>query len=375
MKCVELTFDDFLNYKTEWADALQRSGDNHVFLTWEWLSTWWKHFGGERALRLTAVSHDEKLIGAAPLMSSKYSLAGVRLRKVEFIGSPSADYQTFLLVDKKPECASLMVEYARSQGSSWDCMEFAEIPEDSETIGLLRGCLGEKLKFEERTVNICPFITLPSKFEEYFQGLGSNWRRNMRRWEKHLKSEFKVDYVVQKNIDELKGSMATFFDLHQKKWASEKCPGVFFQNEIRDFHQEVARSFAEKGWLNLTFLTLNDKPVSAIYGFKYRNKIFNYLTGYDPEYSEYHVGHLLFLYSIRSSIEAGMKEFDFMRGNESYKQQWNTQVRRNLEVRVIKRRLVPVVYAFLKNEPVLTPLANRLGKRLSLIKNSALNYT
>lgn len=370
MKAAELTYDEFLNSKDEWVNALQRSGDNHIFLTWEWLSTWWKHFGAQRTLRLVAVKDDDKLIAAAPLMSSKYKLAGMQIKKLEFVGTPAADYQTFLLVDKKPACASLIVDYANNEDSPWDCMEFKDVPEDSETIGLLRNCLGKKPKFEERVANICPHIILPSKFEDYFQTLGSSWRRNMRRWEKQLKADFKVGFTVDHDVDKLDETMKIFFDLHQKKWASEKCPGAFFLEEARAFHQELARRFAENGWLCLRFLTLNDKPVSAIYGFKYQNKVFNYLTGFDPQYSEYRIGHLLFLFSIKNAIESGMREFDFMRGDESYKQLWNTQIRHNLEVRVIKRKIVPVFYDFLKKKPLFNSLTNTLGRHLSLSDGS-----
>ncbi len=368
MKVAELTFEQFLNYKTEWCEALQRSCDNHIFLTWEWLSTWWKHFGDERIFTLITVWDEGKLIAAAPLMSSSYKLAGLRLRKIEFVGTPAADYQTFLLTDNKVECAKLIVGYVNSKASRWDCIEFEDVPEESETMKILNTCSTRKLKFEERNLNICPYIILPAKFEDYFQGLGSNWRRNMRRWEKRLKNDYKVNFYIHEDLDSLDRAMKKFFYLHQKKWQSEKRVGAFADRKFRDFHMSVARSFAEKGWLNLCFLTLNDEPVSAIYAFKYKNKIFNYLTGFDPKYSEYRVGHLLFLYSIKNSIENGLKEFDFMRGGESYKQQWNTLIRNNLEVRAIKKRILPVVYDFLTKRDVLTPLTTTLGKHLSIAK-------
>jgi CelD/BcsL family acetyltransferase involved in cellulose biosynthesis len=368
MKVDELNFEQFLNYKAEWDDALQRSGDNHIFLTWEWLSTWWKHFGNERIFRLITVCDGEKLIAAAPLMSSKYKLAGLKLTKMELVGTPAADYQTFLLADKKAECASLMLDYASGKGSRWDCIEFEDVPEDSETLKTLDACSPQKLKFEERNLNICPYITLPTRFEDYLQGLGSNFRRNLRRWEKKTKSDFKLDFHIHKDLNTLDKAMRKFFYLHQIKWQSENRAGVFANQKFREFHLSVARSFAEKGWLNLCFLTLNDEPVSAIYAFKYRNKMFNYLTGFDPKYSEYRVGHLLFLYSIKDSIEKGLSEFDFMRGDESYKQQWNTLIRNNLEVRTVKRRFVPIVYDFITKKEVLTPLVTSLGKHLSVAK-------
>jgi CelD/BcsL family acetyltransferase involved in cellulose biosynthesis len=217
-------------------------------------------------------------------------------------------------------------------------------------------------------MNICPYITLPTRFEDYLQGLGSNWRRNLRRWEKRINNDYKVNFYVHKDLSTLDAAMEKFFDLHQIKWRSEKLAGVFENPKFRDFHLSVARSFAEKGWLNLCFLTLNDEPVSAIYAFKYRNKMFNYLTGFDPKYSEYRVGHLSFLYSINNCIENGLREFDFMRGDESYKQNWNTLIRNNLEVRFVKRRLVPIVYDFITRKEMLTPLVSSLGKRLSVAK-------
>ncbi len=370
MKVAELSFEQFLNYKTEWADALQRSGDNHIFLTWEWLSTWWKHFGDERIFSLITVSDDEKLVAAAPLMRSKYKLAGLKLTKMEFIGTPAADYQTFLLADKKAECAKLMMDYANHASSKWDCIEFEDVPEDSDTIKALKTCSGKKLELAERNLNICPYIILPNKFEAYFQGLGSNWRRNMRRWDKRLQNDFKVNFYIHNDLDTLDTAMKTFFNLHQMKWQSENSAGAFADPKFRDFHLSVARSFAERGWLNLCFLTLNNQPVSAIYAFKYRNKMFNYLTGFDPKYFDYHLGHLLFLYSIKNSIDNGLNEFDFMRGDESYKQNWNTLIRHNLEIRAIKKRIVPLVYNFITKKDVFSPLTNTLGKRLSVAKSS-----
>lgn len=368
MKIEELTFEEFLDTKNEWDDAIQRSGDNNIFLTWEWLSTWWKHFGAERIFSLITVREHDKIIAAAPLMSSKYKLAGLKLTKMEFVGTPAADYQSFLLTDRRAECARSMLDYAAHNGLPWDCIEFEDVAQDSETYAALKACSTKNLKFQERNLNICPYITLPNTFEDYLQGLGSNWRRNLRRWEKKMKADFKVNFYIHKDTETLDKAMRKFFYLHQIKWQSENNPGAFANPRFREFHLEVARRFAEKGWLNLCFLTLNDIPVSAIYAFKYQNKMFNYLTGFEPKYSDYRVGHLLFMYSIKDSIKNGLREFDFMRGDESYKQQWNTLIRNNLEVRAIKRRFVPVVYDFITKKEVLTPLVTSLGKRLSVAR-------
>ena len=370
LRVAALTFEEFLDARTEWDFALQRSLDKNIFLTWEWLSSWWRHYGDKRRFILVAVSGNEKILAAAPLMSSKYKLYGLKLGKMEFSGTPAADYHTFLLTEKRTEHVKLIMEYANYVAADWDCIEFKEVPEDSETVKILRAFSKESFKFEERIINLCPYILLPGKFEDYFQGLGSNWRRNMRRWGKKLKKDYKVDFNIHNDLDTLDGAMKTFFNLHQKRWQSQKHSGAFADPKFRDFHHDVAKSFAEKGWLSLCFLTLNGEPVSAVYAFKYANKIFNYLTGFDPQYSEYRVGHLIFMYFIKHSIENGLREFDFMRGGESYKLQWKALTRRNLEVRAVRKRIVPMVYDWITKNDKLTPLVYKLGERLSLGKIS-----
>lgn len=344
MKVATLTFQEFLDARTEWNDALQRSLDNNIFLTWEWLSCWWKHYGNKRDFILITINDGEKILAAAPLMSTEYNLLGMKLRKIEFIGTPASDYHSFLLTVKKPEYARTMIKYVTRIAPDWDCFEFEEVPTDSETAGVLRTISKEPFTLEEEIGTLCPYVILPSNFEDYLKGLGSNWRRNMRRWGKKLKQDFKAEFKICNNVETIDDALRTFFDLHQKRWQSRRQAGAFADKTFRDFHHDVAKSFVEKGWLTLCFLTLNDKPVSAVYAFKYAEKMFNYLTGFDPQYSKYRVGHLIFLYLIEHSMNNGIKEFDFMRGDESYKRLWNPIIRKNLELRAIRKTFVPIVY-------------------------------
>jgi len=366
LKVRVMAFEEFLDTRTRWDNALQRSMDNQIFLTWEWLSNWWRNYGDKRNFMMVTVDEDKKITAAAPLMCSKYSLYGLKLKKIELIGTPASDYHTFLLGEKGREHVKAMMEHANHVAPDYDCIEFKDIPEDSETMRILRDLSKESFKFEERTLDLCPYCILPSTFEDYFRGLGSNWRRNIRRWRKKLRKQYKVRFTIHNNIDTLNEAMNTFFSLHQKRWNSQNYPGAFSDQKFRDFHLDVARSFAEREWLRLCFLTLNGEPVSSIYAFKYKNKMYNYLAGFDPQYSEYRVGHLLFMYLIKNSVENGLGEFDFLRGAEVYKSQWGALIRKNLEVRAIKRGIISVVYDWLVKNDKFFPLVYKLGEHLQV---------
>jgi CelD/BcsL family acetyltransferase involved in cellulose biosynthesis len=352
-----------LNARTEWDAALQRSKDNHVFLSWEWLSSWWKHYGQKREFFLVTVIDGDKILAAAPLMISRYNLYGIKLKKIEFIATPASDYHTFLLTDKKTDHVRMMLNYVEQNAMEWDCIELQEIPEDSETARILRIISKEPLNFEEKILTRCPHVFLPNKFEDFIKELSSSFRYNLHRYEKKLRKEFKVDFRICNDIEAVNIFMKIFFDLHQKRWQSQRLPGAFADKRFRDFHLDAARAFIKRGWLVLDFLVLNDEPRAAGYSFKCGYRLFQYLCGFDPQYSKYSIGNLRQMHILKYCIENSLKECDFMRGDEPYKVKWNTSIKRNLEFRAIKRGFVPIVYNWIRKNERLT---YALGKHLSV---------
>jgi CelD/BcsL family acetyltransferase involved in cellulose biosynthesis len=80
---------------------------------------------------------------------------------------------------------------------------------------------------------------------------------------------------------------------------------------------------------------LNDEPVSAEYGFEYGQKMYWYLSGFDPKYSSYSIGNIT-LFLIEECIKRGFREFDLLRGEETYKNHWTNAHRRNFEIRLVR---------------------------------------
>jgi CelD/BcsL family acetyltransferase involved in cellulose biosynthesis len=345
-----LEFEEFLDSQQLWEDALKRSLDNNIFLTWDWLSTWLKHYGDKRRSLFITVIEDNKMIAAAPMMYTAYNKFGLRLRKIECLTNPAADYHTFLLTEKKTECLRMILDYAKKETPDWDLFELSEVPQNSETATVLAS-LEPKLAFKHRVQNRCPYTTLPTRFEDYFLALGHNLRRNLRKSENRAKKQYKVNFRLSSSKDEIKKDMEAFFDLHQKRWQSKSEAGAFADQKFRDFHLEIATRFAKRGWLALNLVTLNDVPASAGYAFVYGKKLYSYLSGFNPDFSEYRLGSLRLMYLIKHCIMNGLTEYDFMRGDEPYKEQWATSTRNNLEFWIMKKSIVPALYcAITKNE-------------------------
>jgi CelD/BcsL family acetyltransferase involved in cellulose biosynthesis len=359
-------FNEFQTLKDRWNDSLSKSLNNDVFSTWEWLSTWWKHFGEGKRLVILLIEDKNKTLAIAPFMYSKHSfLSFGNLKKISFVGSPESDYTGFILREKKRKFLELFFDYLNGH-IDWDYLELKDIPETSASADLLRRIPLEKQyeHWDERVCNLCPYVLLPSSMDVFMKELGRSMRRNLRRYLRKLKKEYRVELKKYNEIGSVKEAMETFIRLHQKRWKSKGEPGGFNNPFFRNFHIDVAKCFAEKGWLGLYFLTANDEPISAEYNFEYNEKNYNYLPGWDVEYSQYRVGQLIQMHIIEDCIQKGLKEYDMMRGDEPYKSEWTTLARKNLEVRFVRKGTFPRIYNWLIKKAAFDNLTLKL--RLSL---------
>lgn len=323
---------DFNTLEKGWNDLLNRC--NHtVFSQWEWISTWWKHFGIDKKLVVLIASENEEIIGIAPLMCSNQNMFGLRRGKLSFIGTPNADYNDFLTIaDKTENCLISFLNYLQKIPEKWNYIELNEVPETSMSIPTLNN-LSKTLTLFPR----CPYKPLPESHDEFLGSLGSNFRHCLKRYTKKTEKQFHMDFVDYSEVQSCKDGMNILYELHQKRWTSQGLPGAFADMSFRDFHIDVAKVFAQNRQLGLYVLKLDGVPVAAIYGFKGQRKFYQYLSGFDPDYYNYGVGNQINLYAIDKCIENGLVEFDFMRGGEAYKDRWKTLSRWN-RVAIIPKR-------------------------------------
>jgi CelD/BcsL family acetyltransferase involved in cellulose biosynthesis len=351
-------FDDNNDFETWWNRLLTNSIDNHPFLTYEWLTIWWKHFGKGKELKLFTLENKNEVSLVVPVMYSTHKVLGSRRTKVEFVASGDSDYQSFIITNFQEAAKGVnqLIESIMEDSNDTDSIIFDEVPEDSVTAILLEGIKGGRFGTANSATSSCPYIPLPNNYEIYSQTLGSNMRRNLKVWEKQALKEYRVEFVKYDEIGTVEETMKIFFDLHQKRQVAKGNCGVFSSGDQRSFHEDLAKAFAEKGWLDLFFLTFNDRPVSAIYSYEYNEKLYAYLCGFDPEYARYRPGHLAFKNLIKYGIENKLKELDFLRGDEEYKSRWKAEVRNNSEFRIQKNGLKNRFFNWTTNSKSLTYL-------------------
>ena len=322
-------------------NTLLASTDNPIFSSWEWVTCWWKHYGEDRRLRVLVAENGHKAIAIAPLILSNYKCMKFgKLRKIEFLGTPQSDYNNLILSENEPECARLFVQHIESL-HDWDHLELKDVLEGSTSARLLCDhSVTSPWRLERRVLTLAPYIRLPSTFEELMSRLGSVMRHNIARRERRLRELYQIDLKTYKDFGSIQEAMNLMFELHDKRRRSISSePSAFVTPRTRAFHTDLATVFAANGWLNLNFLTADGEAIAATYCFDYRGKTYVYQVGFNPSFSRYAVGTLLHLRNIEVSIQRGRREYDFLKGAESYKFNWPVHVRRSLAIGFARRRL------------------------------------
>jgi len=329
--------DQFLELSTEWTEVLKSSGDDNLFYTWEWLSTWWKNFH-EGELLILLIKRKERIVGIAPLMCSEHRLFRTfNLKKLQFVGAGISDYSNFIIKNKEEEqCLAAIFEYLSKCSGKWDYISLREIPLDSGYISLVREIFPSEFKF--RISSVCKYILIPHSMRIQENSLRGSVRRSLRRTLKRLNEEHRVDFTILSDPDSARDGLRTFEKLYQKQWDSKK-PAEKHTLPKRSFLDDIVSVFAERGWLNLSFINADDARISSCLGFEYGNRLYGYLTSFDPDYGRFGPGQLHIRFLIEYCLRRGLRELDLLRGQEQYKNKWNPCMRKNVELKGFKKGL------------------------------------
>lgn len=312
----------FEKLREDWNELLEASASDCLFLTWEWLHTWWKHLAEGRALSVLAVRCDGKLVAIAPF--------AVRSRKLTYLlpfpslqflgtGSVGSNYLDLIIRrEKEQEALHALAEYLAKRGLM---LELAGVKSDFSFAARLAGELGHSgWRSSKSKINICPFISLSGhSWQSYLATLGSKHRHEFERRLRNLTKQFNVRFEQVRSEEERREALPLLFHLHNMRWRDRGGSEAFCTPSVLSFHQELSQLSLQRGWLRLFVLRLDEKPVAARYGFRYNRTFYSYQSGFDPGYGKYGVGLVARGLTIKSAMEEGAEEFDLLAGNEDYK--------------------------------------------------------
>jgi CelD/BcsL family acetyltransferase involved in cellulose biosynthesis len=343
----------------EWNILLQQSSSNSIFLTWEWITAWWKSYGVGKALWILKICKDGELVGLVPFYREHlWRLGTVGYRGVRFIGDGSADSDYLDIISKRGEehfVVNSIVRHLVAHREQWDVLFFSEVPETSAHLPWLRKSLKEKGYYWDETKNPCSQVALPSNWNEYVSSLKPRMRTKLRSLTSRLEKEFNLRFECCDVAGELEQKLESLFDLHNQRWRRDGREGVFVSMAKQRFYREISRLCFSRGWLRLYTLATETQYLAHQFCFEYQNKMFLLQEGFDPEWTQHGIGNVLRAYVFRDCINRNLTGYDFLGGVTAHKLSWGAVVKQS--VRAVAGRAIVKNTLFFQ-----LPKAQRWGK-------------
>ncbi|MDP8217551.1 MAG: GNAT family N-acetyltransferase [Candidatus Theseobacter exili] len=325
---------EFISLEAEWNKLLECSSSNSIFLTWEWISTWWQYF--QKGLTLYIVTAREAgtsiLVGLAPLVVEEKSFFKIPYCKIFlFAGSgPAAgDHMDFIIQkDYEQIVAPIFVSKIISGCSGLlPIIKLDGLSDSSYSAALFVQRFGEGKCYIHKS--ICPYISLPDDWNSYLEGRDTKAFRNIRRLERKFgkESSGQVYYHRIVHKDDLRNEMKSMYKLNVLSRMEHGELSSYSDIRMQRFHSDIAERFLKNDWLRLFFLNVEGIDIAVIYCFLRNRILYSYSMGFDAKWKKYGPGKLVLKYALQECIPEGIHEFDFLRGDHGYKHEWTDNTR------------------------------------------------
>ena len=331
------TMSSFERLEQDWHAVYDADPDAQLFLSFRWLASWLEWISGPWFV-LAARASDA---AQAPYVAFLPLRISVKTSEIPFhnelnmAGNFAADY-TGILCRPGFEHVAIPAFARHLKQMRWARLNLENVRISEARYRLLIAHF-PKANFQVSQLNrvnkvdgidnaLCPFAPLPPDWNAYLDSLSANTRQKIRRLLKQLESsdEYRITPATPETIDRDLDTLLRFWEI---KWTPRK--GDLVHSLVRSNRAMLTQSF-KSDLLYLPTLWKGDRPLAALATFIDRRKraFLFYMTGRDETFDGPPPGVILHAHSIRYAIENGFTEYDFLRGNESYKYSFGVKERR-----------------------------------------------
>lgn len=292
--------------ESQWLALSDRIPRVSPFQLPDWQLAWWRHFGSGQ-LRTFAFWRDGQLVGLIPLFLHEWN----NRRQLTLLGSGVSDYLEPLIHDAGvvPSFSTALLERR-----DWDVANWQDLHVDTP----LQHLSGLLVEVQDDTP--CSAIPLTGTFEDYWSCRSSDLRRNIKRYARRAEAESPLLFAVEQTP--APASVEALIRLHGARWQRQGEAGTIESNNSAGFLRDISHLPS----CRIFTLHWKNEIVAITAGFLRGDRVYSYLSAFDPQYEILGFGRYLLYRSLQWARDQGFQYWDFLRGEESYKASWGAQV-------------------------------------------------
>ena len=320
------TESGFHDLRQDWEDLFVQNPMHSPFLAWGWVAAWLKHLAGPHELSIL-VWQDEhgvaQLIVPLIIRGRTRKFGGRTVMLACGYGREASDYLGCLRLPKHDSRIGELTAYGITKlVDNTLPISLTELDGRVEYENELRekmSGLGRLTRSE--TQNVCVAVNLPGTWDEYLQGLSSNFRSQVRRRCRKTENEESLAFRSV-TAAESREFTENLIQLNRQRMAIKGKRSSFEDDNIREFLLESVPYMAANNIAWMDVLEKDGETVAAALNFVHGKSAFFYIGGIDPLAEKWGPGTALFAHIIMRCIGQNYLVYDFLRGKEDYKYKW-----------------------------------------------------
>ena len=325
------SFEELVPLRDQW-DQLAEAVGADMFASFDWCSTWWRHFGQDRAPEIYLAKDQGRLVACLPFFRETIAYGPWHITVVRLIGSCDAGTRCDLAIE--PEFIDVVMrEISRrlDESGPWDVIHIGDLSGEyahgrAVAHALQRGMGRGRVIYRSGYFPNSVF-DVPGSFDDYLQQLSANERSSIRRTQRRLVEEHQAQ-VVCTTPEELDSAFVEFQRQHQTLWAQEGRLGYFrdWPGSL-EFHRDFSTAQAKKGRLLLLRIQAGDQTIAFHYSHRFGRRIhwFSGSRSPDPKWDAYSLGRQLHCAVVREAVARNVTQIDGMNGYYDFKKRWGAR--------------------------------------------------
>ena len=324
----------FDKIKMNWDNLYSIDFNANVTNSWAWMKGWLESTKNNWFVIAVKLKSNEEFISFFPLVygKPKQSDANSKIDTIYYAGVPHIDYASFVCHPEYENEAIMKIAEYLDKKIKWNKF-FINSFRDKRLEILIEHFKNNGFEIIKRETTPCPYVKLPDSWSEYFAELPSkNFRRKITRLTNKTKREnFVINTADNESIDNY---IKILLELYEMRWGQQS------NQELLTFKNILKSCFNHKKLL-LDMMWQEDQAVAGLASFvdKRKGTIASFILVWNDLYKSYSPGQLMKINQIRYAIKHNYREYDFMRGDEDYKYQFNAFNRYTDNCVIIRKNL------------------------------------
>lgn len=308
--------------RPEWDALVGEAPDGSVFLSPEWLLSWWDAYGDGLGMHLVAASEGGRLRALFPL--------AFRGRRLQGWSNEFTDRSGPLVAGDSREAVEAVARHLADIGRRWRSLDLRPLSEQAAPTGWTADAMGAVGIGRRVTPWMrSPIVDLPEDPAGLDGLVSRSFAATLRR--KGRKAEA-AGLTAEMHADA--AAAADAFAVSEASWAHREGTGIASTAANRAFYTALAGAAASRGWLRIALLREpGGRPVAFEWNLLRGDAAVNLKLGYREDASGSSPGQVLRPRVMEALVAEGARTFDLLGSDEPYKMHWAARTAPHVRIR------------------------------------------